>query len=155
MPIRIVDVCSFVCLTFVVTPLIKMSFFDWTNEPLNDSAALIAIMLASSGIVARLFKKWPKVIAGAMLVATFAFVQYEAVYGPQGTFRLASWFVAVPFWFYMLRTVNKGRSWRTVQYETQLPFAIGLLLLYATLLYPHLRPEFGGGKALDVTVYFG
>jgi hypothetical protein len=103
-------------------------------------------------------QRFPRVLAP---IASLGLVGFLLVFGFREGFvhhhaseaAIAMWFLPLG-WF--AHYEMSSRSWKlwSANWEQTLSFLITLLLVFASSYYPHMRPSWGGGAPIPITVYF-
>jgi hypothetical protein len=153
--LRVLRIGVFIVLASSFAPGFRLLLFASQAQP---RSTFISVSLFAGVVVCLVwgknaFAKSPLLFSGLVILLCVAAFVAEATYGNLTIFFIACWFVLVPALVGWFSFMLKGETWRSIEFETQLPIVLGVLLFYSAALYPRLRPQFGGGQPFNVVVF--
>jgi hypothetical protein len=101
------------------------------------------------------FDGHPILFVGFSFLVSNAFFVVLFKYADRGLFWLVTWFslvsfVTVAIWYWM----RSPEEIRTTEWERLFLFLIPVIFgIYATKLYPRIKPQFGGGEPVPVVLH--
>jgi len=153
----------FYCISSAFFGQILGNVFDFQGADASADSTWIAWLLPvllGVGVLVFLdqWKRLPRMIAPIM---SLGFVGFLLVFGiREGFVHHHASEAAITMWFlpqgWLAHYEMSSRSWRvwSGNWQQSLSFLSTLLLVFASTYYPHLKPSWGGGAPIPVTIYF-
>jgi hypothetical protein len=153
----------FYCISCVLFGQILVKVFDFQGGDASANSTWYTWVLpVVSGVGLLVFldqwKRFPRMIAP---IASLGLVPFLLVFGFREGFvyhhateaAITLWFLPLGFFAYSEMSL---RSWkiRSGNWQQSLGFLITLLIMFASFYYPHLKPSWGGGALIPITIYF-
>jgi len=154
----------FYCVSSVFFGMIFENVFDFqgTNTSANSTWRTWAfpILLGVGILVVFLdqLKRFPRAIAP---IASLGLAGFLVVYGfREGFIHDHASQAAIILWFllagWFAHYEMSSRSWKlwSGNWQQSLSVLVALMLVFATKYYPHIKPSWGGGAPIPITIYF-
>ncbi len=153
----------FYCISSVLFGQILQNVFDFQDGDASANSTWYNWVLpVVSGVGVLVFldqwKRLPRMIAP---ITSIGLVGFLLVFGfREGFAHHHASEAAITLWFlplgFFAHNEMSSRSWkvRSGNWQQSLSILITLLLLFASYYYPHLKPSWGGGVPIPITIYF-
>lgn len=159
-PYRIADVAlslPFVCCGVIAIPIgfLFRTPLLWSDKGFWLFMLMTGIYIASAVWSRDKFDGHPILFVGLSFLISTAFFVVLYKYADRGLFWFVMWlsavcFVTVAIWYWM----RSPEEIRTTEWERLFLFLVPVIFgIYATKLYPRIKPQFGGGEPVPIVLH--